>query len=71
MLDKVGNDLRMELDLICQVGTTILDKIEAADFDVFTRRPSIRRRDRAMAAARAAKNWAGRLGLGALANLWR
>jgi hydroxysqualene synthase len=71
LLEELGNDLNMELTLICLVGTTILDKIEAADFDVFTRRPSIRRREKALVAARAAKDWAGRLNLGALANLWR
>ena len=48
----------MELALIWLVGTTILDKIEAADFDVFTQRPTIRRRDQAVIMARAAKEWA-------------
>jgi phytoene synthase len=71
LLEKLGSDLSMELTLICLVGTTILDKIEAADFDVFTRRPAIRRHENALVAARAAKTWAGRLNLGALANLWR
>jgi phytoene/squalene synthetase len=70
LLDKLGNDLRMELTLIWLVGTTILDKIEDADFDVFTHRPAIRRRDKAMIMARAAKNWASRLDLGALKKLW-
>jgi hydroxysqualene synthase len=71
LIEKLGNDLSMELTLICLVGTTILDKIQAADFDVFTRRPTIRRHENAIVAARAAKTWAGRLNLGALANLWR
>jgi hydroxysqualene synthase len=71
LLDKVGKDLRMELTLIWLVGTTILDKIEDADFDVFTQRPAIRRRDQAKIMARAAKEWASsRLDLSALKALW-
>ena len=68
LLDKLGNDLRMELTLIWLVGTTILDKIEAAHYDVFAQRPAIRRRDQAIIMARAAKEWATRLG--ALRALW-
>jgi len=70
LLDQLGRDLRMELTLIWLIGTTILDKIEAADFDVFTQRPTIRRRDKAVIAARAAKDWASHFDLGALKNLW-
>jgi len=70
LLEKVGKDLRMELTLIWLVGNTILDKIEASDFDVFTHRPSIRRRDQAVIMARAAKEWATRLDLSALKALW-
>jgi squalene synthase HpnC len=70
LLEKVGKDLRMELTLIWLVGTTILDKIEAADYDVFAHRPSIRRRDQAVIMARAAKEWASHLDLGALRALW-
>lgn len=71
LLDKVGKDLRMELTLIWLVGNTILDKIEAADFDVFARRPSIRRRDQAVIMARAAKEWASHLDRTRLRALWR
>ena len=70
LLEKLGKDLRMELTLIWLVGTTILDKIEAADYDVFAHRPSIRRRDQALIMARAAKEWASHLDLGALKALW-
>jgi squalene synthase HpnC len=71
LLEKVGADLRMELTLIWLVGNTILDKIEAADYDVFAHRPSIRRRDQAVIMARAAKEWASsKLDLGALRALW-
>ena len=63
-------DLRIELTLIWLVGTTILDKIEAADYDVFTQRPAIRRRDQAVIMARAAKEWATHLDLKALKALW-
>jgi hydroxysqualene synthase len=70
LLEKVGKDLRMELTLIWLVGTTILDKIEAAGYDVFAHRPSIRRRDQAVIMARAAKEWATHLDLGALRALW-
>jgi phytoene/squalene synthetase len=59
------------LTLIWLVGTTILDKIEAAGYDVFAHRPSIRRRDQAVIMARAAKEWASsHLDLGALRALW-
>jgi squalene synthase HpnC len=71
LLDRLGNDLRMELTLIWLVGNTILDKIEAAGFDVFTQRPSMRRRDQALIMARAAREWAAaHLDLGALRALW-
>jgi squalene synthase HpnC len=68
LLEKVGSDLRMELTLIWLVGNTILDKIEAANFDVFAQRPTIRRRDQAVIMARAAKGWASNLA--ALKALW-
>jgi phytoene/squalene synthetase len=71
LLDKVGGDLKMELTLIWLVGTTLLDKIEAADFDIFARRPSIRRRDQALILARAAKEWASHLDRPRLRALWR
>jgi squalene synthase HpnC len=70
LLEKLGSDLRMELTLIWLVGTTILDKIEAAGFDVFGQRPSIRRRDQAVIMARAAKEWASSSTVGALKALW-
>ena len=54
LLEKLHRDLRLELTLIWLVGNTILDKIEAANYDVFTQRPSIRRRDQAVIMARAA-----------------
>ncbi len=70
LLDRLGADLRMELTLIWLVGTTILDKIEDADYDVFTQRPQIRRRDKAIIMARAAKGWASHMDLAALKALW-
>jgi squalene synthase HpnC len=70
LLERLGTDLRMELTLIWLVGTTILDKIEAAHYDVFTQRPAMRRRDQAIIMARAAKEWASHLDLGALRALW-
>jgi squalene synthase HpnC len=70
LLDQLGNDLRLELTLIWLVGTAILDKIEAADFDVFTQRPTIKRRDKAVIMAKAAKQWASHLDLGALRRIW-
>ena len=45
---QAGQRSRVELALIWLVGMTILDKIEAADYDVFTQRPTIRRRDQAV-----------------------
>jgi squalene synthase HpnC len=70
LLDRLHRDLRLELTLIWLVGTTILDKIEASDYDVFTQRPTIRRRDQAVIMARAAKEWAAHLDLKALKALW-
>ena len=70
LLGLLGSDLRMELTLIWLVGTTILDKIEDADYDVFTQRPQIRRRDKAVIMARAAKGWASHMDLAALKALW-
>jgi squalene synthase HpnC len=70
LLDMLDRDLRMELTLIWLIGTAILDKIEAADHDVFTQRPEISKRDKAKIMARAAKHWAAHLDLGALRRLW-
>jgi phytoene/squalene synthetase len=69
-MNHIGSDLRMELTLSWLVGTTILDKIEDADYDVFTHRPQIRRRDKALIMARAAKGWASHMDLAALKALW-
>ena len=58
LLRKVGPDLRLELSLIWLLGMALLDKIEASDFDVFSQRPLVRKRDQALVLARAAKHWA-------------
>ena len=70
LLGKLGTDLKFELGLIWLIGMSILDKIEDADFDVFTQRPQIRRRDKALIMARAAKGWASHMDLAALKALW-
>jgi squalene synthase HpnC len=70
LLGKLGSDLKFELELIWLVGMSILDKIEDADFDVFTHRPSIGKRDKAKILARAAKRWAMGFDLKALRRLW-
>jgi hydroxysqualene synthase len=70
LLGKLGNDLKLELGLIWLIGMSILDKIEDADFDVFTKRPTIGTRDKAKILARAAKRWAMGLDLPALRRLW-
>ncbi|MGO9289989.1 MAG: squalene synthase HpnC [Polyangia bacterium] len=70
LLGKLGHDLKFELALIWLSGMAILDKIEEADFDVFTRRPIIGKRDKAKILARAAKRWAARLDVSALRRLW-
>src|SRR5438876_533508 len=57
-LEALGSDLRLELSVICQAATTVLDKIEAADFDVFVQRSPSRRREEALAVARNAQSWA-------------
>ena len=70
LLSRLGNDLKLELSLIWLIGTTLLDKIEAADYDVFTRRPTITARDKAKVLAKAAKHWATTFDLAALRRLW-
>jgi squalene synthase HpnC len=70
LLGMLGNDLKLELGLIWLVGTTILEKIESADYDVFTQRPSIGRRDKALIMAKAAKHWATHFDLDALKRIW-
>ena len=70
LLGKLGRDLKFELALIWLAGMAILDKIEEADFDVFTHRPVIGTRDKAKFLARAAKRWAARLDLSTLRRLW-
>ena len=70
LLSRLGNDLKLELALIWLIGTTILDKIEDAEYDVFTQRPAIGKRDKAKIMAKAAKHWASHLDLGALKRLW-
>lgn len=70
LLSRLGNDLKLELALIWLIGTTLLDKIEAADFDVFTQRPTITKRDKAKILAKAAKHWASHLDLTALRRMW-
>jgi squalene synthase HpnC len=70
LLGKLGNDLKLELALIWLVGTTLLEKIEDADYDVFSQRPAIGKRDKARIMAKAAKHWASQLDLGALMRIW-
>jgi squalene synthase HpnC len=70
LLGKLGNDLKLELALIWLVGTTLLEKIEDAEYDVFSQRPSIGKRDKARIMAKAAKHWASQLDLGALTRIW-
>ena len=45
--------LGFHLRLVWLGGTTILDRIEEADYDVFRRRPALSRRDRLSLAIRA------------------
>jgi len=70
LLGMLGNDLKLELGLIWLVGTTILEKIESADYDVFTQRLAIGRRDKALIMAKAAKHWATHIDLDALKRIW-
>jgi squalene synthase HpnC len=70
LFEKLGDDLRVELTLIWLVGTGLLDKIEKADFDVFSHRPTIVPRDRPIIMARARRICASRLDLGRLKRLW-
>ena len=54
LIGKVGSELAFELALIFHGGSTILDKIEAVDYDVFARRPQLGTADKARMIARAA-----------------
>jgi phytoene synthase len=53
LCDRVGRDLRFEMRLTWLGGATILDRIEAAGYDVFRRRPSFGPLDKAALAWRA------------------
>jgi squalene synthase HpnC len=58
LISRVGRDLDFELNLIWRCGTTILDKIEAVDYDVFQRRPVLTAADKVRLVARsAATRW--------------
>jgi squalene synthase HpnC len=58
LLDKVGRDLGFELAMIWKGGSTILDKIEAVDYDVFRRRPTLKSHDKAnLVLSAAAHRW--------------
>jgi phytoene/squalene synthetase len=70
LLSKLNTDLKFELGLIWLIGMAILDKIEDADFDVFTRRPAIGATDKAKILAKAAKRWAMGFDLAALKKFW-
>jgi squalene synthase HpnC len=70
LLNRLGSDLKFELALIWLIGMAILDKIEDADFDVFSKRPAIGTRDKAKILATAAKRWALSFDLAALRKLW-
>jgi squalene synthase HpnC len=70
LLGRLNNDLKLELALIWLIGNALLDKIEDADFDVFTTRPAIGKRDKAKILAKAAKHWATGIDLQALRKIW-
>lgn len=71
LLARLGHDLKAELALIWLIGTALLDKIEDADFDVFSKRPALGKRDKAKIVARAAKHLATHLeDLATLKRLW-
>jgi squalene synthase HpnC len=54
LIDRIGPDFAFELAMIWNGGMTILDKIEAVDYDVFRRRPTLGATDKARLVARAA-----------------
>jgi squalene synthase HpnC len=54
LCDRVGRDLQFELHLVWNGGMTILDRIERADYNVFTCRPTIGLRDKIAVVAKAA-----------------
>jgi phytoene/squalene synthetase len=54
LLDRVGKDLSFEMRLVWLGGTAILDRIEAARYDVFRSRPTLGLGSKAALLARAA-----------------
>lgn len=54
LLDRVNRDLRFELHLTWNGGVTLLDRIEAAGCDVFTKRPSFSMMDKLLLVGKAA-----------------
>jgi hydroxysqualene synthase len=65
LIDRVGRELSFELELTWQSGQAILDKIEAVGYDVFRRRPTLGRADRARLVAMAvARRWPRFIGRG-------
>jgi squalene synthase HpnC len=54
LIDEVGPDLGFELAMLWTGGNLLLDKIEAASFDVFRRRPRLSSTDKAKMIAKAA-----------------
>jgi squalene synthase HpnC len=54
LIGKVGRDLGFELAMIWNGGMRVLDKIEAIDFNVFKKRPTLNTADKARMVARAA-----------------
>ena len=58
LTDRLGRDLGFELSLIWQGGMTILDKIDAQDGDVLSRRPRLGTVDKVrMVTSSAARRW--------------
>lgn len=55
IIDRVGPEVGFEISLLWHTAAAVLDRIEAADFDVLARRPNLTSADKAKLFARAAQ----------------
>ncbi len=62
IIDRVGPEVGFEISLLWHAGAAVLDRIEAIDFDVLHRRPTLSSADKARMVAKAASERWPRVG---------
>lgn len=62
LIDRVGPEVGFEISLLWHAGSAVLDRIEALDYDVLYRRPTLGSGDKARMVARAASERWPRVG---------